>query len=102
MMALFMMGALALLQISGALASNDYRPTAYAVGSSPEINAFSVFTGQGITLNSTHPVLTLDYGSEVGGFPFVKTGTPEDAVQIELKYSEPFDGLQLPHGDGPW
>lgn len=97
-----MMEALALLQISGALAFNHYRPVAYAVGSSPEINGLSSFTGQGITLNSTHPVLTLDYGSEVGGFPFVVTGTPEDSVQIESKYSEPFDGLQLPHGDGPW
>ncbi|KAJ5732287.1 hypothetical protein N7493_003768 [Penicillium malachiteum] len=63
---------------------------------------WSEYNGQIIVLNRTQPVLTLDYGTEVGGFPFVETENPEQHVQIELKYSEPFDGLQLPYGDEPW
>ncbi|KAJ5729584.1 uncharacterized protein N7483_004092 [Penicillium malachiteum] len=73
------------LPLTGAFASQYYTPKAYHVGSGPSIDGLSEFNGGSIVLNSTHPVLTLDYGTE-----------------IELKYSEPFDGLQLPYGDGPW
>ncbi|KAJ5703137.1 hypothetical protein N7488_010685 [Penicillium malachiteum] len=90
------------LPLTGVFASQCYTPKAYHVGSSPKIDGVSEFHGESVVLNSTHPVLTLDYGTEVGGFPFVETEDPEQPVQIELKYSEPFDGLQLPYGDGPW
>ncbi|KAJ5618316.1 hypothetical protein N7528_006959 [Penicillium herquei] len=94
--------ALLSLPLTGAYASQYYTPKAYHVGSGATIDELSEFNGGSIVLNNTHPVLTLDYGTEVGGFPFVETEDPEQPVQIELKYSEPFDGLQLPYGDGPW
>ncbi|KAJ5274082.1 hypothetical protein N7478_009207 [Penicillium angulare] len=95
------LGLLALLS-PVAFAAQNYKPIAYNVGSGPDIDGLISYTGERITLNSTHPVLTLDYGAEVGGFPYLQTESPDQAVQIELKYSEPFGGLQLPYGDGPW
>lgn len=56
-----------------------------------------------MTLDSSTPVLTLDYGAEVAGFPFFEvTSVGGSTAQIELKYSEQFQGLNLDYGDGPW
>lgn len=55
-----------------------------------------------ITLSSTNPVLTLDYGTEVAGFPFITTSNVKTPVQIEVKYSESYVGLENVNGDGPW
>lgn len=80
-----------------------YTPVAYYLGSQPSINGLSSYAGGVITLNASAPVLTLDYGSEVGGWPFVEVSVdPEVPVQVEFKYSEPFDGLNNAWGDGPW
>ena len=85
-----------------ALASADYIPKLYHVGQNASLDGLSKYTGRDVTLDSSSPVLTLDYGSEVGGFPWVEVESPDGPVQIELKYSEPFDGLGMPYGDGPW
>ncbi|KAH8885313.1 Six-hairpin glycosidase, partial [Thozetella sp. PMI_491] len=71
--------------------------------SEPSIDGLSSYAGAGIMLNASHPVLTLDYGMEIGGWPFIDVATgPEVPVQVEFKYTEPFDGLNHPWGDGPW
>jgi hypothetical protein len=55
------------------------------------------------TLNASSPTLSLDYGAEVAGFPYVEISSfTGEYAQIELKYSEPYEGLGLPYGDGPW
>ncbi|KAJ5632246.1 hypothetical protein N7490_008585 [Penicillium lividum] len=53
-----------------------------------------------LTLES--PVATIDYGSEVAGYPFFEIESVEAPAQIEVKYSEPYAGLQHVWGDGPY
>ncbi|TKA79701.1 hypothetical protein B0A49_01457 [Cryomyces minteri] len=61
------------------------------------------YSGGSLTLDTSTPVLTLDYGADVAGFPFVEVALlTGSAAQIELKYSEPFDGLGMTFSDGPW
>lgn len=58
--------------------------------------------GSPVTLDASKPLLTLDYGAEIGGFPFVEVEHEAgSAAQLELKYTEAFLGLQRPRGDGP-
>jgi hypothetical protein len=82
----------------------SYTPVSFGVGTAPIIDglqAYSIDTK--VTLNSSAPVLTLDYGAEVAGFPYFEVTALEGvSAQIELKYSEPFDGLNQQTGDGPW
>ena len=93
-------GALSVLNASG---QQFYSPVAYNLGSGPNIDGLKPYTGGNLTLDSSSPVLTLDYGTEAGGFPFVQTSSVVGiSAQIELKYSEPFDGLNARFGDGPW
>lgn len=53
-----------------------------------------------LTLDS--PLATIDYGSEVAGYPFFEIESVEAPVQIEVKYSEPYHGLQNVWSDGPY
>jgi hypothetical protein len=46
--------------------------------------------------------VTLDYGTEVGGFPQFQAKSISAPVQIEAKYSEAKNGLENASGDGPW
>ncbi|KAL5377223.1 hypothetical protein DPSP01_009889 [Paraphaeosphaeria sporulosa] len=55
-----------------------------------------------ITLSSSQPVVTLDYGAEIAGFPFFVTTTNGTAAQIEVRYSESLVGLSHDNADGPW
>ena len=55
-----------------------------------------------ITLSPSNPLVTLDYGSEVLGFPTLEISALSGPTQIELKYSEEFSGLTNIYGDGPW
>jgi hypothetical protein len=55
-----------------------------------------------ITLSPSNPLVTLDYGSEVLGFPTLEISALSGPTQIELKYSEEFAGLNNIYGDGPW
>lgn len=79
-----------------------YTPISYRASTGPEIDGLQEYKGDSITLDSSNPVLTLDYGAEVAGYPYIQTDTPEQPVQVELKYTEPFEGLGLAQGDGPW
>ena len=58
------------------------------------------YTGQSLTLSTASPLLTLDFGADVAGIPFfdVSSGTG----QIEVEYTEDFDGLNQVYSDGPW
>lgn len=47
------------------------------------------------------PIATLDYGSEVAGYPFFIASSVTGNVQIEIKYSEEFNGLLANFSDGP-
>ncbi|RAK98159.1 putative alpha-L-rhamnosidase C [Aspergillus ibericus CBS 121593] len=76
-------------------------PTRYQVNA-----GFTNYTSHGnascFTLDQTNPLVTLDYGTEIGGFPFFDVDSLSGAVQIEAKYTEPMTGLDAPFGDGPW
>lgn len=86
--------------------TGSYQPIAYHIGkeSPSKPTAFRSYKHRStFTLDTNSPVLTLDYGAEVAGFPFVEISSlSAQGAQIELKYSEPYDGLALPYGDGPW
>ena len=86
--------------------TKSYVPVAYHVGKKSPANAAGFEhcgSTSSFTLNSSSPVLSLDYGAEVAGFPYVEISSlTGEFAQIELKYSEPYDGLGLPYGDGPW
>lgn len=74
----------------------------FYLGNNSSMSNLSPYSGKSITLDAQNPVLTLDYGAEVAGFPFVEVASLDTSgAQIELKYSEPYGGLELPVGDGP-
>jgi hypothetical protein len=52
-------------------------------------------------LTPSTSVVTLDYGSEVAGYPFFVVSSVTGSVQIEVKYSEEFSGLLANLSDGP-
>ncbi|CAM0140391.1 unnamed protein product [Umbelopsis sp. WA50703] len=90
-------------QASNVSGSSDYTPLKYHLGSNSTMSNLSSYSGNEITLDAQNPVLTLDYGAEVGGFPFVQVASLVGSdAQIELKYSEQYGGLELPVGDGPF
>lgn len=81
----------------------SYTPVAFSVGTAPILNGLQAYSNNEVTLTPSSSVLTLDYGADVSGWPyFTVTGLAGTAVQIELKYSEQFQGLNLATGDGPW
>ncbi|TVY44287.1 hypothetical protein LSUB1_G001324 [Lachnellula subtilissima] len=80
-----------------------YTPVAFGLGAAPLIDSLQPYSGTSVTLDSSTPVLTLDYAADVAGFPYFEvTSLIGSATQIELKYSEQFNGLKLDSGDGPW
>lgn len=95
-------GALVSLCSSVALAIDVYSPKYFHLGAGPTIDGLQAYHGKSITLDESNSVLTLDYASEVGGWPWVEFENPSSPVQIQLKYSEPYDGLAQAQGDGPW
>jgi hypothetical protein len=86
--------------------TNSYFPVAYHIGQKSPSNPVgfqSCGSTSSFVLNASSPVLSLDYGAEVAGFPYVEISSLEgEYAQIELKYSEPYEGLGLPYCDGPW
>lgn len=85
-----------------ARSQTSYTPIAFGVGTAPIIDGLQTYSGNEVTLNPSAPILTLDYGADVAGFPYFEVTTfTGPAVQIELKYSEQFPGLSLNTGDGP-
>ncbi|KAI6360398.1 hypothetical protein MCOR25_006768 [Pyricularia grisea] len=81
--------------------SRVFTPSKIAVGTAPsQANGpFAPFT-----LNVSHPLATLDYGVEVAGYPQFTVSEISGAasVQVEIKYSEPFAGLEHVWADGPY
>lgn len=78
-----------------------FQPVAYALSTNPAETGLTTYSAdQTYNLSTGSPVLTLDYGVDVAGFPYVDvlSGTG----QVEFKYTEDFDGLNQPYGDGPW
>ena len=83
--------------------NTDYPPKKYVVSSSLSFDTEDVADDTTYTLNDQNPWLTLDYGSEIGGWPYVEidessTGYPFD---LEIKYSEMRDALKETWSDGP-
>ena len=86
-----------------ARSQTSYTPVAFAIGTAPVIDSLQPLSENAVTLSPSAPVLTLDYGANVAGFPYFDvTSLAGPAAQIELKYSEQFEGLNLKTGDGPW
>jgi hypothetical protein len=54
------------------------------------------------SLDSSSSTATLDYGVETAGFPVFVVSSLSNPVQIEVKYSEQFNGLNNPWSDGPY
>ncbi|KAK1995306.1 Six-hairpin glycosidase [Colletotrichum falcatum] len=54
------------------------------------------------TLSPDTPIATLDYGAERAGYPIFDIASLSAPAQIEVKYTEHFDGLSHPFGDGPF
>jgi hypothetical protein len=57
---------------------------------------------QKIRLTQESPVLTLDFGEEVGGFAYIDVEQLDGPSQVEFKFAESFPGLASPIGDGAW
>jgi hypothetical protein len=76
-----------------------FLPTGLSLGRSPSISTrgFGAFE-----LNQSVPVATLDYGTEVAGYPFFQADHVSGHVQIEVKYSEEAAGLHHNFSDGPF
>jgi hypothetical protein len=74
-------------------------PVGVAVGSAPQVETeqYAPFT-----LDQKTPVATLDYGGESAGYPFFEVSSLTGAVQVEVKYTEEFEGLNQPFSDGPF
>ncbi|KAK1961842.1 hypothetical protein LY78DRAFT_695895 [Colletotrichum sublineola] len=51
--------------------------------------------------NPDTPIATLNYGVERAGYPIFDVTSLSVPAQIEVKYTEHFDGLNHPFGDGP-
>ncbi|KFY71395.1 hypothetical protein V499_08407 [Pseudogymnoascus sp. VKM F-103] len=84
-------------------AGRSYTPVAYAIGTGPVIDGLVKYAGEPLKLDAANPVVTLDYGANVAGFPFVEVSSVSaSGAQIELKYSEPFGGLKEPWSNGPF
>jgi hypothetical protein len=85
-----------------ARSQTSYTPVAFGVGTAPIIDGLQTYSGSEVTLSPSAPILTLDYGADVAGFPYFEvTSFTGSVVQVELKYSEQFQGLGLNTGDGP-
>jgi hypothetical protein len=80
-------------------ANNIVHPEQYSIGSQTSNHNSS---NTCFTLSETHPVVILDYGNEVGGYPLFHAQSMSGPVQIEAKYTEARNGLESPSGDGPW
>ncbi|KAJ4373480.1 hypothetical protein N0V86_007620 [Didymella sp. IMI 355093] len=68
----------------------------------PSSAGLQAWSNMSLTLSPFDPLVTLDYGTEVAGFPFFEIASLSGIVQIEVKYTEEFSGLLQPYSDGPW
>lgn len=77
-------------------------PKLYLQQSTPSLSGLRPWANASLTLSPSHPLVTLDYGIEVAGFPFLNVSAFSGVVQIEVTYSEEYSGLLQPFSDGPW
>lgn len=80
-------------------ADDIFVPVGVAVGTAPQVQTqqYAPFT-----LDDTNPLATLDYGGESAGYPFFEVSSLTEPLQVEVKYTEEFDGLKQPFSDGPF
>ncbi|KAJ5682304.1 glycoside hydrolase family 78 protein [Penicillium macrosclerotiorum] len=82
---------------------SSFLPRKIHSGTLPSINTKTLSKGHPITLDSDESTLvTLDYGFEVAGFPYFQVSDLDRPLQIEIKYTEQFDGLNHVWADGPY
>ena len=86
-----MISCLTTVTVLGHLATTfvcaQYLPKKYHLGLNVTIDGLTNYSGEDITLDASSPVLTLDYGFEIGGFPFFEVDDLGSQSQVELKYS---------------
>ncbi|KAB8275879.1 Six-hairpin glycosidase-like protein [Aspergillus minisclerotigenes] len=87
------------LLASPVFCNDTFTPVGVAVGDQPELNTndFAEFA-----LDPQSPLATVDYGAERAGYPFFVISSLSQPVQLEVKYSEEFNGLDHPFSDGPY
>jgi hypothetical protein len=82
---------------------SNFLPQQYQLGTQPSRTTKRLQTGQSVTLDfDKNSVVTLDYGREVAGYPYFEISNVKGPVQIEVKYTEQFDGLNHVWADGPY
>lgn len=79
--------------------NSTFYPTSYALGNGA-ISNLKPF--QAFQLSPLAPMATLDYGHEVAGVPIFEVEYVSGKVQIEVKFSEEFAGLDAVYSDGPF
>ncbi|KAI4941641.1 hypothetical protein J4E91_010672 [Alternaria rosae] len=77
-------------------------PKSYLQQSAPSSSGLKPWTNATLILSPASPLVTLDYGTEVAGFPLFYVSSNSGTVQIEVKYSEEYRGVEEPFSDGPW
>ncbi|KAE8369937.1 Six-hairpin glycosidase-like protein [Aspergillus caelatus] len=87
------------LLASPVFCDDTFTPVGVVVGDQPELstNDFAAFA-----LDPQSPLATVDYGAERAGYPFFVISSLSQPVQLEVKYSEEFNGLDHPFSDGPY
>ncbi|KAF2207756.1 glycoside hydrolase family 78 protein [Cercospora zeae-maydis SCOH1-5] len=88
--------------VAGFVDYGDVVPVRYSLDTKPSLDPGLEYTGQSIELSGEKPVLTIDYGAEVAGFPFFDVETLSAPTQVEVKYAEDFTAFDNPYSDGPW
>ena len=82
-----------------AVSKQTFLPVGIATGQAP---AFSTEVAGTFQLTPSKPIATLDYGSEVAGYPSFDVSSVSGRVQIEVKYAEAFQALSSNFSDGPY
>ena len=77
-------------------------PQLFLQQSTPSSSGLRPWANTSLILSPSNPLATLDYGTEVAGFPFFHVSAISGTVQIEVKYSEEYRGVEEPFSDGPW
>ncbi|KAE8334041.1 Six-hairpin glycosidase-like protein [Aspergillus sergii] len=87
------------LLASPVFCDDTFTPVGVVVGDQPELNTndFAAFA-----LDPQSSLATVDYGAERAGYPFFVVSSLSQPVQLEVKYSEEFNGLNHPFSDGPY
>ncbi|KAF7194284.1 hypothetical protein HII31_04317 [Pseudocercospora fuligena] len=101
-MAMTIIGLLLPTLAAGFVDYGDVLPTSYSLGDAYSLDTSLQYDQKPITLNTSFPILTIDYGLEVAGFPFFDVEEISEPTQIEVKYAEDFTAFNNPYSDGPW